>query len=560
METRTDKGIAAIHLVEESLHVLRRLPAGILAAYYLGALPFILGLLYFWADMTRGAFAVERCTLASLGLALLFVWMKTWQSVFFQAVKARAGGPGHHDLSSGRLLRLAGIQALIQGTGLVLIPLSLLLAVPFGWVFAFYQNALLPEQGKSPTLQGTIRGALARTRPWPVQNHFALAIFVFLGGILFINMGFTLFIIPHLLKSLLGLETIYTISGIHLLNTTYLAVVAGLSYLLLDPLVKTLYALRCFYADSVRTGEDLLSELRRLKSAAGTGKALTCVLLLAATLLTASAGTALCETAPGQNMPLPAPAVSAESLDTAIQEVLKRKEFTWRMPRIETEREKTGIKGPLATAADWLAGAIGGGIRTLAGWVKSLFQWVAGLLPKPAPLPEDSGEGPGRPSSYRSLFIGLIVLLVFALVFFVVRTVWTRKHRPGVLAMESAGAFPDLASEPVTASDLPQEGWISLAREMMEKGAMREALRAVYMATLAGLAQGGVITPAKHKSNREYRDEVKRRAHGNIELFGLFTANMDLFDRAWYGRFKPTKEDLKGFLRNHERISTLVLV
>ena len=44
-------------LLEEATHLLRTAPAATLAVYYLGAVPFVLGLLYFWADMSRSPFA-----------------------------------------------------------------------------------------------------------------------------------------------------------------------------------------------------------------------------------------------------------------------------------------------------------------------------------------------------------------------------------------------------------------------------------------------------------------------------------------------------------------------
>jgi len=38
---------APLELVEEAFHLVRLAPAGVLAAYYLGSLPFVLALLYF---------------------------------------------------------------------------------------------------------------------------------------------------------------------------------------------------------------------------------------------------------------------------------------------------------------------------------------------------------------------------------------------------------------------------------------------------------------------------------------------------------------------------------
>ena len=69
-----------IELYEEAVYLLRSAPAAVLASYYIGALPFILALLFFWADMTQNALAYEHCAPASLVVALLFCWMICWQA------------------------------------------------------------------------------------------------------------------------------------------------------------------------------------------------------------------------------------------------------------------------------------------------------------------------------------------------------------------------------------------------------------------------------------------------------------------------------------------------
>ena len=78
---------AALDVAEEAVHLLRTAPAHVIAAYYVGSIPFILGLLYLWADMSRSAFAGRHCAPAALGLALLFVWMKIWQTIFAVGLK-----------------------------------------------------------------------------------------------------------------------------------------------------------------------------------------------------------------------------------------------------------------------------------------------------------------------------------------------------------------------------------------------------------------------------------------------------------------------------------------
>ena len=81
-------GRPALELIEAAVHLLRTAPAGALLSYYVGSVPCMLGLLYFWADMSRGAFARERLIEASLSAAALYLWMKCWHTVFASKLRA----------------------------------------------------------------------------------------------------------------------------------------------------------------------------------------------------------------------------------------------------------------------------------------------------------------------------------------------------------------------------------------------------------------------------------------------------------------------------------------
>jgi hypothetical protein len=65
---------------------------------------------------------------------------------------------------------------------------------------------------------------------------------------------------------LFGMESDFSQSPLSMLNTTFFATMFGLTYLCLDPLIKACYVLRCFYGTSLRSGEDLKAELRRIGS------------------------------------------------------------------------------------------------------------------------------------------------------------------------------------------------------------------------------------------------------------------------------------------------------
>src|SRR5512140_68006 len=134
----THQGKTAFEIIEEAVQLLRSHPANLLASYYIGSLPFVLGLLYFWTDMSRSAFANQHLAEAALGTALLFLWMKTWQAIFARRLlDALTGSPALRFREYPRVL-LA--QTALQPTGLFLIPLASIPLLPFAWVYAFYQD------------------------------------------------------------------------------------------------------------------------------------------------------------------------------------------------------------------------------------------------------------------------------------------------------------------------------------------------------------------------------------------------------------------------------------
>jgi hypothetical protein len=82
-----------------------------------------------------------------------------------------------------------------------------------------------------------------------------------LGLVIFLNAAILLLFVPELLHIFFGIETMFRMSGYHILNTTFLAVTAGISYLCFNPLMLAVYVLRCFYGESQQTGADLKTQL-----------------------------------------------------------------------------------------------------------------------------------------------------------------------------------------------------------------------------------------------------------------------------------------------------------
>jgi len=149
----------------------------------------------------------------------------------------------------------------------------------------------------------------------------------------------------------------------------------------------------------------------------------------------------------------------------------------------------------------------------------------------------------------------LIVLLVGVLVWLVVR-VWKRRGPAEEIIAEAIAPMPNVADENVGAEQLPEEGWLRLARDLLQRGELRLALRAFYPASLAALAGRNLITLAKFKSNRDYERELLRRSHALQEVPRVFSENVSVFERSWYGLHEVTTEVLDHFAGNVERIQT----
>ena len=530
-------GPAALDLIEEAVHLLRTAPTRALTAYYIGSVPFILGLLYFWADMTQSAFAREHCGTASWAMVGLFIWMKSWQSIFAGMMRAAMLGEPGQPLSLRRWGRTAVSQAILQSTGMLLLPVAALATLPFGWAFAFYQNVTVLDDGEATTQSGLTKKAAKLATQWPAQNHLLLGT-VFIGlFFIFLNLAVALINIPSLLHSMLGIETTFSMSMMSFFNTTFVAALCGVSYLVVDPLVKTVYTLRCFYGESVNTGADLEVALRRASLKRAGAVLALCVMLLPGFLQAADAPTKAEK-----------PVVESQKLDRAIEEVLSQREYAWRLPREKVAEENGVISEFLNSIAEWTRSVV----NSIKRLIREVYLWIERFFTREPKQHNDSGTGEAWMWSMRIMVFVLLAVCGCALALFIHRW-WKRQPKPEPIIAEAI-AVPDLHDENLTANQLPEDEWLKLARQMLERGELRLALRAYYLASLAHLGQRELIQIARFKSNREYENEVRRRGRPFPTLVQAFADNVLTFDRVWYGTHEVSGELLTQFQGNLERI------
>ena len=520
--------LGGLDLIEQALHALRLTSPATLLCYYAGAVPFVLAALYFWSDMSRSGRAEQHLVGGAIGLTVLFVWMKFWQSLFAFRLSAQMANHPVPPLTAGTVARSVCSQTLLHATGLVLIPIAGNFLIPIVWVFGFYQNATvlgLHEPGLAALTRRSWKQACWSVRP----AHLALVTLMFFSFFVFLNLGITILAAPHLLKILLGIETNSTLSIMSGVSTTFLAATAGATYLCVDPIIKAVHVVRCFYGGARTTGEDLRVNLR-----AWSKPALTALLL------------ALCWTSMPASGAAPAPAppartTAAAELSESIDRVLQRPEYTWREPRVKIERDKSAEEATmLKRVKEWLKNVA----TSFGDWLKKLFQ---GTRPP---------GGGGAFSFSAEGFTYILIAVGVALFGFLAWFLWRRHVRSAAALVEAtpSAPVPDLTSDDVAGDELPVDAWLSMALELLERGELRLAMRAFYFSSLAHLSARSLVTIARGKSNRDYERELLRRSHALPDLSQSFSANVTIFDRVWYGLHDINGELLQQFRENVERI------
>ncbi|MGH9593433.1 MAG: hypothetical protein ACRD5L_10110, partial [Bryobacteraceae bacterium] len=461
-------------------------------AYLTGSIPFTVGLLFFLVDMTHSPFAFEHLGQASLGMALLYVWKCAWQAVFCARLYAELSPPPPR---TGGVWRTVSIQVALQ-------PLKLLLPFfPLPWLRAFHRNLALYSGLGAPQ---PVRTAGRQAALWPGQNAVILLLVSLAWLLLFANTFLLLMYLPQLGRMFLGIEGDLARLGGGLQNWTTAPIAAALTWLAIDPLLDAVYILRCFYGESVTSGDDLRAALRKATGAMG--------LILACLVLQPSARA---QDAPAQRTP----SIDASQLDSSIQEVIHRREFTWRIPMAPSDKDDGRVMS-------WY--------RSFKEALGNLWDWSGKLLRDWFRNQQSSGSsGNGAAVTRRQLevLIAIVVALIAAgaIYFF-------RGKRPPVAAAQAVHAATpavNLADESLTADQLPEDSWWKLAEELRVKGEHRLAMRALYLAGINHLAGRGLVSVRRWKTGLEYRRELDRRARATPGLSPVFARGVGLFELAW---------------------------
>ncbi|MBI1321088.1 MAG: DUF4129 domain-containing protein [Candidatus Hydrogenedens sp.] len=566
-----DKAAAssAVQLAEEVYALLRGEAGWNLVWYYIGALPFVLAMMLFAVDIARHPYADLHIAPGALGLALLYCWMRGWQSLFSERMLAAVSGEPAAPLSVRRFVRMAVRQAFVHALGMLMLPISLFFLIPFGFVYASLQQFTVLENGTAPSLRPALREARQLSFYAAGQNHlliwllspylFLLNAILYLAGfaaleaaapdftepmlmgaatvwgivlslaspvglVVALNIGMLMFLVPALLQVLFGIDTPFTDGTLSFGMPVYVLCV-GATYLVLDPAIKTAYVLRVFYGRARSTGADLRTRFERIVSGA----------LAAALLLTLFA-------------PAPAyaqdAAVAPASLNQALDEELEDSAYVWRNPREQAmEASESALVTAMRSVADALRKALDWCFEKISDAWQAIEDFFDSLRPEKKAGADEEREGWMVSTSrwVRGLLVLFTVALLVVLGVLVYRTA-LKSRKPDAEAEVFAAPPPevDLHDETTTADALPEDEWLKMARELQLRGETRLAVRALFLGMLAALAQRDLIRVARGKSDLEYQREVARYAHEKPELLRAFSEGMASYEAVWYGTHETT--------------------
>lgn len=525
----------ALQLMEESIDLLRGLPASTWLVYAAGAVPFCILLLYDFNGAAHDPFASDSLVSLSLLLALAYLWLHYCQARFAQRLTAQATGT---EAPAGNF-RLFCSQAVVQGIKLLIWPIALGLVIPHALTTLFFQHALSAPPEDAKYWRSAAREAWADATYRQAEGVWFLIHVLFLRIVIFLNTLLLVFAALFLFHLITGVNNQLTRAPSNLLNPVTYGACLIAAYLALDPIVKAACVLRSLERRSLSSGLDLQLRLKRAVALPVTSAA--AMLLLA--FLVAGRPMHAANVTP---KPTAAPP-SATQIEKTVNSVFHDPTLTWELPVVANKKKPANAFLAFTDSV----------LEKLGEWRREVGQWIDDIMARLRRLVSDDAGGRGRdpekmatPAEVWFLLGALCLLLAAGVCFAFLRS---RRLRNAAIVdgIVVAPPAPDITREDVQADEQPESAWMELAAQYRRNGDFRLALRALYLSCLATLGSAKLISIAHGKSNLDYIREYTRRAKRlSADLPSTLRANVRLFEQSWYGEHPVSDQILDEFERN----------
>jgi Domain of unknown function (DUF4129) len=516
----------SIRLLEDAVQLLRSAPPATWICTFAGSVPFALALLVAWNTLTNTRITDPEWARDAAVPAMLLVWMNCWRSIFAGRLRRQLSGAPDPPWTLARGLRFAAVQAFFGATRLPVVPVAALVMFPWAATVAFYRNLAVVAGSEDLDPRQMMARARRLAAFEPRRSWTILPLLLFLYLMVMVNLAIMLGLLPQLVRILSGYESAFSRSGVYFVqNPIFVLLVLAVSWIAFDPFVQAVYCIRYFQAESMQSGEDLRSGLRRIRAAAPA--------LAAVALLVMAAPRMRADVAPAD-------------LEQAIRQAMQAPEYDWRLPPATVAANTPWI----VKVTDRLAAAIQKVMRAIGDALSRFLRWLSQKLSLSGP----STAGGALPGLGLNWLVGFLILAVAA---GGAVMAWRMRRPKPALEKTEARVVVRLDSPDLSPDRLPEAQWIELAERYLAEQNFRFALRAFYLASLAWLGRQEFLAIHPGKTNREYETELRRRTRPWPEASRLFAVNVLAFERAWYGLHEVSAEDAAQF---RERIRDLKTV
>ena len=535
----------ALDLLDEAYFLLRGNLLDILPLHFLAAIPFALGVLFFCYRFANFHTVDTDIIKWSMLLTFLFCWKMLFEAVLSGKIMEMISGgnnPSSIFKHSGMILLK---QSLIQSFSLIIIlclikhPLVFIVLIPIS-IFMLppliYSTAAICAITPEKDIRHLFKKIVFHIGRDFFQLLLTMLIVLIGTAILTCNIYLILLLTPYLLKMFVGIESQFTLAGnmsvALFFNSTIWSIVFAISWLILDPFCRILFTLRVFYGESSDRGWDIIASLNRIRS--GTTKGLVIFLLLTSPLLL-TAENSLTSTKPESTAK-----VSHKQIDKSISETRQNLEFQWRTPKKQIgNTQESWIWKYLSRALEYCGEKLG-----------KVIDYFRDLFKKFFPETSDNSKFNSFLSGSWSILKYLVPVLLIIIIGIIILRKMSKKRKNKLTPLSSIKRRPDLTREDVAADELEEDEWLKLCRELLEQKEFKLALRAFYLGCICALAKRKLLLAARHKTDYEYLNELRRRAHTMPDTIEVFANNIAIFQRVWYGDYPVNRELLEKYMKD----------
>ena len=206
--TRSQPSSNALDLMEEALTLLRGLPLSSLASGFVGSLPFTFVFLLYLLNLVHNPRASEALVAYSALLAVLYVWLRVWQTVFSAELWHARSGTSVFGWTAREWLTIVRHHSVLSPLSLISLLASAVLIFPFVWTYALHHNLALLVNPAFSSAGGGQKGerplslSWRQAKLWPGSNQMILLLLMLLYVVAFVNFMSMLLIVPYLVKFL----------------------------------------------------------------------------------------------------------------------------------------------------------------------------------------------------------------------------------------------------------------------------------------------------------------------------------------------------------------------